>query len=514
MSLEPEEEVKSGSGPTTGIHVFDVEGGGKVLDKKHDKALELLADEPSDYILTDEDSTRIRKKIDRHILPLLVITVLLQNLDKATLAYGALMGLKKDTHLTPGQYTWLGSLVYWGFLAWELPTHYLLQRLPVARYAAVTVLIWGTILCCHAAATNFAGLAACRFLLGVAECTVTPAFVIITGAWYTPAEQIQRVAFWFGTAALSQVIGGLLAYGMYHAPSFRWEGLFLLFGGITLVHGVCLVLFLAASPSQAKFLTKEEKIIALERVRIGKAGSEQWGFNKDQLKEALLDIRLYLFFLIMICTGLPNGGVGAFGPTIISNFGFSAENTTLLGMAPGVSEFIGIVLITRMAKYTGSRAWSGFTAICVAIIGIIMMLAIPSHKYIARFAGYCLLFWWPIIVIFIISFLTSSISGTTKKLCFNAAYNLGYCIGNLVGPFTYQSYDAPNYYIAKFTMLAFVALSGVITLTILFIHKRENAKRDRRDALNEQNGVVVEHVNNSEFLDLTDKQQAAFRYPY
>ena len=43
----------------------------------------------------------------------------------------------------------------------------------------------------------------------------------------------------FGTASLSQILGGLLAYGCYHMPSFRWQGLFVIFGGLTIIHGIC-----------------------------------------------------------------------------------------------------------------------------------------------------------------------------------------------------------------------------------------------------------------------------------
>lgn len=56
----------------------------------------------------------VKNKIDRWLMPLLFITVLFQNLDKATLSYGSLMGLKTETHLHGSNYSWLGSLVYVG----------------------------------------------------------------------------------------------------------------------------------------------------------------------------------------------------------------------------------------------------------------------------------------------------------------------------------------------------------------------------------------------------------------
>ena len=49
------------------------------------------------------------------------------------------------------------------------------------------------------------------------------------------------------------------------------------------VHGIVCWFMLSDSPSKAFFLSTEERIIALERVRVGKAGSETWKFNASQL---------------------------------------------------------------------------------------------------------------------------------------------------------------------------------------------------------------------------------------
>ncbi|WVQ85413.1 hypothetical protein IAT38_007578 [Cryptococcus sp. DSM 104549] len=487
------------------------------VDVKNDKALALLAEEGDVVIDPNGPEARaVKRKIDLHILPLLVITVLLQNMDKATLSYGAIMGIRTDTHLTADQYSWLGSLVYFGFLAWEVPTHALIQRLPLARYASITVIAWGAMVCFHAIPKNFGGLAACRFLLGVLECTVTPIFVLITSNWYTREEQISRIALWFGTAALAQVFGGILAYGVYHAHSSvlkSWQIYFLLLGLITVVHGIWLIFGLSASPTEAKWLSAEEKIIALERLRSSKTGTETHRFKKDQMIEAFKDIRLYLFFLIMVCSGLPNGGVGAFGPSIISAMGFDVGQTTLLSMTPGFSEAIGIAVGCFLVAKTKARCWSGVAMVSVAVIGVIMMLTIPAEKKYARYAGYCLLYWWPVCVIFILSILSSCVSGTTKKVMFNLSYNLGYCVGCILGPQTFRASDAPNYPVAKGVMLAFIIMSGVCLALLWLVHFLENRRRDKADAADKAAGIVHEVPWNVEFLDLTDKQQRAFRYP-
>jgi MFS family permease len=75
--------------------------------------------------------------------------------------------------------SWLGTILYIGVLAGELPTNFLLQKLPVAKYLACNVFLWGVIIATSASATNFGGLMAVRFLLGMFESCVQPAFILM-----------------------------------------------------------------------------------------------------------------------------------------------------------------------------------------------------------------------------------------------------------------------------------------------------------------------------------------------
>jgi MFS transporter, ACS family, allantoate permease len=67
----------------------------------------------------------------------------LNYLDKTTLSYASVMGLRlapSSNKLASGidlhgdQYQWLGSMFYFGYLAWEYPTSRLLQVLPLGKY--------------------------------------------------------------------------------------------------------------------------------------------------------------------------------------------------------------------------------------------------------------------------------------------------------------------------------------------------------------------------------------------
>jgi MFS transporter, ACS family, allantoate permease len=76
-----------------------------------DKALQLLAQNHVSFDPNSEETKRVRRKIDRRIMPLIFTVYLLQLLDKNSLSFAAIMGIKDSAHLTASQYSWLGSIV-------------------------------------------------------------------------------------------------------------------------------------------------------------------------------------------------------------------------------------------------------------------------------------------------------------------------------------------------------------------------------------------------------------------
>ena len=82
--------------------------------------------------------------------------------------------------------------------------------------------------------------------------------------------------------------------GKHLAP---YKILFLLFGGLAIVVGVCVLIWLPDSPVSTRMLTEEERIAAVERVRDDQGGIENKQWKKDQIIEALTDIRTWLIAL-------------------------------------------------------------------------------------------------------------------------------------------------------------------------------------------------------------------------
>lgn len=61
-----------------------------------------------------------------------------QVLDRAALSYSATMGLEEDLHLVGNEFSWAGSIYYFGYLAFSYPASYLLVKFPVGKVIAVS----------------------------------------------------------------------------------------------------------------------------------------------------------------------------------------------------------------------------------------------------------------------------------------------------------------------------------------------------------------------------------------
>jgi MFS family permease len=124
-------------------------------------------------------SKRLFWTVNRRILACMLGTYFCQSLDKGTLGFASVMGIIEDANLVGDHFNWLGTILYMGILVGEYPTNFLLQKLPVAKYLSANVICWGIVVACSAAAVNWPALMVVRFLLGMFESCVQPAFIIM-----------------------------------------------------------------------------------------------------------------------------------------------------------------------------------------------------------------------------------------------------------------------------------------------------------------------------------------------
>ncbi|CAI7670579.1 unnamed protein product [Penicillium manginii] len=147
---------------------------GTIQDGKADAALDFLRT-GDNLDATEVDEKTLVRKIDWMIMPLMWAAYNLQYLDKVLINYASVMGLLSDTNMRTNEFSDLTLAFYVTYLVFELPTGFLMQRLPTAKYLGLNVTLWGLMTTLNCTAKNFGGLMTLRVLLGCFESAIAPA---------------------------------------------------------------------------------------------------------------------------------------------------------------------------------------------------------------------------------------------------------------------------------------------------------------------------------------------------
>ncbi|PSK51840.1 High-affinity nicotinic acid transporter [Elsinoe australis] len=429
---------------------------------------------------------KLLRKIDFTICPLLACVYFLQFLDKTTLSYTAIMGIRQDTHLVGQDYSNLSMLFYIGFLATEFPTQYLSQKIAkYSLYLSINIMIWGVVLMSHAATTSFAGLAVCRTLLGVFEACVAPILVMIIAMWYKKNEQGRRVSYFYVMNSLTQIVGGAVAYGASFASSkfASWRIFFIAIGAFTVVIGAMVGILLPDSPVKAKRFTDAEKVAALLRVRDNQSGTQNHVLKKEQVFETLKDPRVWLVALATMLSSIPNGGISNFSSILLTTFGYSSKTSLIMSMPSGAVGVITVLFTGWLSDKLRDRTTVMIVAITPTILGAALMIGLDPNGVPKNKAGLLgasfLTGTFGAAFMLLLAFNASNISGHTKKVTTNAITLVAFAVGNILGTQTFQAKQAPGYVSGKASIVACLSALIPVIVTLRWCNSRLNKKNQK-----------------------------------
>jgi MFS family permease len=282
-----------------------------------------------------------------------------------------------------------------------------------------------------AGATNWAGLVTLRVLLGCFEAVIAPALVLITSMWYKRSEQPLRVGLWYMGTGVAQMIGGLLSYGFqfYTGDRFHsWQIMFLVLGLVTIVVGMLVVWLMPDNPMTAKFLTREEKVYAIERLRDNKTGIENKHFKPAQVWECLCDPQSWLICGLKILSAIPNGAVSSYQAAIINSFGYTSKQTALLSIGSGA---VAVTSTLVVAWFGGRFNANGPGVIALLSVGGLLggsLVAFsPRENEGAQLAGQFLTNVIGSSMTLLLAYSATNIAGYTKKVTMNAMLLIAFC---------------------------------------------------------------------------------------
>ncbi|EIW82380.1 MFS general substrate transporter [Coniophora puteana RWD-64-598 SS2] len=500
-----------------------------------DEALQLVGTQASEHF-SKEYNIRLRKKLDRYIPPICAAVYFCQFLDKTSLNYAryvvrarqlwqiltlcSIMGFP----IAGQDYNLVSMAFYLGYLLWEFPTMYISQKLRLAKYLGANTIAWGALLMLHAATNSFGPFFALRFLLA-------PSLILIISMFYKKDEQASRISWFYVMNGLTQIFGGFVAFGVsfYDGKVIPpYKIVYLVLGGISIIVGCVVLIWLPDSPVHARMLTREERVASLERVRNDQGGTENKRFKKEQIIEAVKDIRTWLIVLTTLVSAIPNGALSNFGNIVIKSFGYTTKQTLILGTPSGAVMSVMVIFCgwysdKKARKDDNERMVPIVIALIPTIVGAALLVALngTGQKGALLFATY-LMGTYGSCLSTIYAYNASNTSGHTKKayssstsfpigVTINALTMVTFSIGNIVGTEIFLPKDAPAYIPGKIAVLVLLSSQLFISYTLRYINVRLNKKRQirlaeeaARQSWSEED--IQREREKHAFADLTDHQ--------
>ncbi|KAJ6529141.1 major facilitator superfamily domain-containing protein [Mycena vulgaris] len=262
------------------------------------------------------------------------------------------------------------------------------------------------------------------------------------------------------------------------------------------------VFFMPTSPMEAKFLTLEEKALAIHRIRANNTGILNRKARLLSPLNPLQDPQGLLLFLVIFCNEVLNGGFGAFGTLVIKSFGFTSLQSTLIYIPQGFINMVSIILGGWLSqRWPNARINVAIGMLVPTFIGLLLQLVLPRSNVAGLLVGVYLFPPFATSLFICLSLPSVSASGYTKRITLSSYAFLGYTLGNISGPFMVKVGETPAYRSVFVADMVCIVLQGIFLTILRLYYVRKNARRDQALEQGEKQNRTEE-----EFADLTDKQ--------
>jgi hypothetical protein len=284
--------------------------------------------------------------------------------------------------------------------------------------------------------------------------------------------------------------------------------MFIVLGLVTILIGSVTYLFLPDTPMTASFLTKEEKVVAINRIADNQTGIENRTFKWSQIKELAMDVQIYLIGLVILLASISSGVITTYSSTLIRNFGYTPPIAALLNMPSGVVS-LAVTILSGVAVGKASNRWLWIAGLAIpGAIGGGLMSFLPKSNRAGLLVGIYLVNSIVSVLIIVYNWLSANIAGHTKRTVAMSLVSGSFSIGNIIGPQTFQARDAPNFYPAKIAVLATQASAALAAIVLRLYYGWQNSKREKRSE------IPHSLPEDYKWLNLTDKENPNFRYVY
>ncbi|KPM38440.1 putative transporter [Neonectria ditissima] len=472
-----------------------------------------LSDEPRNEpgLETTEEERQLVRKLDLHIIPLIMTLYLFSFLDRVNIGNARLYGLEEGLGLSSQQFQVSVSILFVTYLLFEVPSNLVLKLFTPRRWIAFIAAAWGIIATLTGLVNSYGALLACRLLLGAVEAGLFPGLTVYLTFFYTKRELALRVGYLFVSAAVAGALGGLLAYGIGHMDGMHgksgWRWIMIIEGIPSFVIGVVTYFALPNDADTAYFLDERER--ALMRARhareYGNTASSR-EFSTADMVQAFKDWKVWAFCVAQFGVDTMLYGFSTFLPTIINDLGEWTTAEVQLLTVP--CYFLGAAAYMTTAYMSDRMQRRGLFCVifgAVSVIGYAVLLAdVPSGVH--YFGCFLVAGGLYVVVGLPLAWLPTNsprygkrTTGTGMQLTWGNA-------AGIMSAFIYPAADKPRYIRGHAVTLSMVGLGTIIYGLLWFWYRRENQLRIAGQIKEKHRGM-----DDEELMELGD-ESPHYRY--
>jgi MFS transporter, ACS family, tartrate transporter len=322
------------------------------------------------------ESATIRK-IKIRLLPFLFALYVVAFIDRINLGFAALT-MNPELAITGQQFGFAAGIFFWGYLLFEIPSNLILHRIGARIWIARILITWGVVATLTGFVQSTNQLYIARFLLGLAEAGYFPGIVLYLGYWFRQREKAQAIAIILTGIPLASILGapvsGLILDHVHWLGLSSWRWLLILEGLPAITCVFLTKLLLPSKPSEARFLTSEEKAwIASE---LNREDREKLGAQSLSVARTLVNPRVWHLAFIGFAHGFATYTFNFWLPQIMKSSSAKLSNTAvgLLVLIPNLVGLVAMIFASRHSDRTLERRWhmaafSAFGGIALLLLG-------------------------------------------------------------------------------------------------------------------------------------------------
>ncbi|EME80662.1 uncharacterized protein MYCFIDRAFT_141003 [Pseudocercospora fijiensis CIRAD86] len=457
--------------------------------------------------------TRLRRKIDVYIVPTVALLYLFCFIDRANIGNARLAGLERDLKLEGYDYNAVLSVFYISYIVFEIPSNIMCKWVGPGWFIPTISLMFGICSVACAFVHTYSQVCGVRFLLGMFEAGMLPGIAYYLSRWYRRSELTFRLALYVVMAPLAGAFGGLLASGILSLDHFgslhSWRMIFGIEGVITI--GLALIAFftLTDRPETARWLSAEEKELAIARVkseRVATTDVLDHIDNKKIFAGIFNPVTLTTAFIFLL-DNITVQGLAFFAPTIVRTIypHQSVVHQQLRTVPPYVVGAFSTLVVPYISYKIDRRTIFMIGSAPLMMAGYIMFLASTEARvrYGATFIITTGAFTFGSLCNAQVS--ANVISDTARSSAIGTNVMLGN-VGGLIATWSFLPTDAPDYHIGNGLNLGTSSTILCVTVALFFWVAFDNRKREGKDVDAELAGLQQKEIE-----DL-DWRHPAFRW--